>query len=164
MAVSGRSYNIIRMSKMKTGAILCAGAILLSCCAPTQAQDMKFLMTFVGNTTSNNANGSLISVPMTEQAWLNDSARFGGRSTTRGMAVVYHVNADSLGDSIEVIDTKTGEVLNKMFSLYFGEDSSLGRTGITNAVGTKVKKIHYVYTYQNSHSVGAAILAESFYK
>src|SRR5437660_144262 len=125
MEISQRGYNIIHMSKMNTGAVLCAGAMLLACCAPTQAQDMKFLMTFVGNTTSNNASGSLTSVPMTEQAWLNDAARFGGRSSTRSMAVVYHVNADSLGDSIEVIDTKTGEVLNKMFSLYFGEDASL---------------------------------------
>jgi hypothetical protein len=127
------------------------------------AQDLKFQLTCTGNCVSNDASGKLVSRPINTQTWLHEFAVANGLSTSRGLSVIYHVAAEDLGDRIEVINSSTGDLVGSAFLLFFGESTDLGRVAITNNFNTQVKKIHYVYTYQNSHSMGSALLTERFY-
>ncbi len=135
------------------------------------AQNYKFEITFNGLCVSNAVSG-------------RDAGKFAaGRYTTasilapyaaannlslKDVALIYHLNSDPEGDSIEVINRANGAVLGKPYSLLFGDDyngpQNLGRMGLTNNFGTQVRKIHYVYTSQNSHSMGACLLSEHFDK
>lgn len=93
---------------------------------------------------------------VTQQTILEEIARRANLPTTEGMMLAYHVNGNELGDTIDVIDSRTGRVLDTYIGLYFGQ--SFARIGVTNSAGTEVKRIDYVYTKQDSHSMGAALV------
>ena len=134
--------------------------VLLLLLAPLRspAQNFKLLLTFHGTCLSNNAAGQFVSRAVSQRNWMRDFANTVGLTNLSAMTVVYHVNADERGDIIEVVDAKTGLVLDTPFLLFFGQDASLGRVALTNSVGNQVRIIQYVYTHQNKYSMGAALL------
>jgi len=45
--------------------------------------------------------------------------------------------------------------------LYFGED--FGRTALLSKSGQQMKRLEYIYTDQNSHSLGSALLTDYYF-
>jgi len=90
------------------------------------------------------------------------------------MALVYHILGDTgHGDTIEVWNKNSRSFLTTMFGLYFADnfpDTTLGRSAITNSVGTQHLRLDYVYmfngtelTYPNGHSMGACFTTKRFF-
>jgi hypothetical protein len=60
-----------------------------------------------------------------------------------------------------VINRTNGTTLGTIFGLYFGED--FGRMALLSASGKQLKRIEYVYTDQNSHSLGSVLLTDCYF-
>ncbi len=127
-----------------------------------QSQGTRFLMSISGSCLSNAPSGYLGVRYFNTQSMLKDFAAAGGIANPNSLALIYHLGSDVRGDSIEVVNAGTGQLLDTPFLLYFGDDQSLGRMALTNSFHTQVAKIHYVYTDQNSHSMGSCLLRERF--
>ena len=116
-----------------------------------------------------NAAGKLAGTPITDQTLLQDRARLGGITNLSTVAIVYHLNGNPLGDTVDVVSSSNGQVLTTEFGLYFGSDSSLGRTAVTNAAQTQQIRADYIYTssgstytFGNNDSVGLSITTKNF--
>lgn len=120
----------------------------------------RFYLTFRGTCWTTEASGRMTGHSVTEQAWLADYAETHGIQNAKSLAAVYHVNGDDRGDVIEVIDKKSGTVLDSLFGLFFGQ--SYDRMALTNSDGTMIKNIEYVYNHQIDHSVGSALVSSQF--
>jgi hypothetical protein len=48
-----------------------------------------------------------------------------------------------------------------LFGLYFGE--SFGRMALLSGSGQQLRRIEYIYTDQNSHSLGSALLTDYYF-
>jgi hypothetical protein len=156
---------------MKT--ILAVGACLatgLAFNAHAQTyQEYQFI--FSGTVYKTNALGNIVSTHITEQTLLADRARQGNITDLSSISMVYHINGNSLGDTVEVISNATGQTLATEFGLYFGSDGALGRTAVTNLLQMQQRRIDYIYTfdnstytYANSDSVGAAFTYKDYVK
>ena len=131
-----------------------------------------FHMTFRGTCYQTNANAQFVSTPITEKDLLLAAAQAGGSSDISTMALVYHVmGSTTYGDTIEILDVNTHQILATLFGLFFGDDASLGRSANTNSTLTEVRREDYIYmfdnttyTYQNSggHSMGASFTTKRF--
>jgi hypothetical protein len=60
-----------------------------------------------------------------------------------------------------VINRNDGTTLNTLFGLYFGE--SFGRQSLLSASHRQMKRLEYIYTSQNDHSLGSALLTDYFF-
>lgn len=118
-----------------------------------------FKLIFKGTCQETNSSGRVITRAVTDQTWLRDFAREKGLTSIRNLAISYHVKASELGDQIEVINARTGEVQGSVFGLFFSE--AFGRTGLTNASATQTMTLPYLYTSQDSHSLGAAVVTKT---
>ena len=65
--------------------------------------------------------------------------------------------AIKLGDTVEVINASTGQVLDTYFSLSWRRHRAWEESRLK---GQQRKKIDYIYTKQNSHSMGAAFVSK----
>jgi hypothetical protein len=117
---------------------------------------------------TNPATGNIVATPITDQTLLADRAQAGGITNLSTVAIVYHINGDPKGDTVEIWNTN-GTQLTFEFGLWFGDDASLGRTALTNASQTEIRVVQYVYTldsstytYANSDSLGAAFITKRF--
>jgi hypothetical protein len=160
---------------MKTlGLLACCCALLLGSevCSRAQAPYL-FNLTFRGAVYQTNTSGQVIGTPLTETNLLLAAAQAGGTSDISSMALVYHIMGDtSHGDTIEVWDKNTRAPLTTLFGLYFADnwpDPNLGRSAITNNIGTQMRRLDYIYmfgntefTYPNSHSMGASFTTKRF--
>lgn len=137
-----------------------APLLVALCCLGTSLAQApgKFLITFRGTAYEKAPSGNLVPTPITEKTLLEDAARAGGVTDLSTLALVYHVNGSSFGDTIDVVDSRTGVPRTTLLGFFFGEDRSLNRTAITNAAGTQVRRIDYLYTRQNSHSMGTGLV------
>lgn len=163
---------------MKVCAVLVLATILSATALQAQGQaPYLFRMTFRGTAYETNANNQVVGVPITEKDILLGAAQAGGSSDISSLALVYHIMGDvQHGDTIEVWDVNTRQMLTTLFGLYFGDDSlgtytPLFRTALTNSVQTAVRREDYIYmfdnttyTYQNpgGHSMGACFTAKRF--
>ena len=155
------------MKKLIAGLTL---ALLWTACdaqAQTTYGEYKFI--FSGTAYQTNAAGTMVGTHITDETLLADRARLGGITNLSTISLVYHINGGSLGDTVEVISNSTSQTLTTEFGLYFGSDSELGRTAVTNLTQTQERRIDYVYTfdnstytYENDDSVGAAFTYKSF--
>lgn len=135
---------------------LVGGCIFLA--VNVQAQN-HFKLVFRGTCVQTNGAGKAVTKNITEATWLKDFARENALPSTKNLGISYHLNADEKGDQIEVINKKTGEVYGNVFGLFFSE--AFGRTGLTNSTGTQTKTLQYLYTGQDSHSLGAAVVTKT---
>src|SRR5262249_32227446 len=122
-----------------------------------------FRMTFRGTCYQTNTSGVVVATPVTEQTLLQDAAMAGG-ADWHTLALVYHVQGSSFGDTIDLVDAASGAVDTTLYGLFFGDNTvrDLGRTALTNSLGTEVRRLDYVYTSQNSHSMGACFTTKRF--
>jgi hypothetical protein len=128
--------------------------------------EYKFI--FSGMAYETNASGKLAATPITDQTLLQDRARLGGITDLSTISIVYHINGNPLGDTVDVISNANGQVLVTEFGLYYGSASSLGRTAVTNATQTQQMRADYIYTsngstytFDNNDSVGLSITSKN---
>jgi hypothetical protein len=127
------------------------------------AQTYLFRMTLRGTCYQTNAAGNIVTTPITETTLLQQAAQAGGVDPST-LAIVYHIQGSSFGDTIDVVNASSGAVATTLYGLFFGDDSvqALGRTALTNSPGNEVRRVDYIYTSQNSHSMGASFTTKRF--
>jgi len=147
--------------KITTGLALLT-LIGLSWNASAQSQFL-FRITIRGTCYQTNASGNIVASPITETTLLQQAAQAGGVDPST-LALVYHVQGSSFGDTIDVVNASSGAVATTLYGLFFGDDSvqALGRTALTNSIGNLVRRVDYIYTSQNSHSMGASFTSKRF--
>src|SRR5688572_7115945 len=156
------------MQRVKTLAAILVVSVLCLAVGFTQEQPRVYKLAFKGMAYQRDGSGNIVGVPLTEQLLL--SARTGGY--TQDLAVAYFIDGDAgRGDTIEIVNTITGAKHGLLFGLWFGDDRSmkLGRTALTNAALTEIRRVDQVFTLdnsiyssQNAHGVGTSFVAKRF--
>jgi len=159
---------------MKSFLTLCA-ALPVLLASPAMAQN-EFYVTFRGTVWRTNSVGNLTPSPITEQDLLLAAAQAGGRPDASGLYLIYHVQANSLGDTIDVVDASGGGgfYLN-YFGFYFGEatQNTPDRVALTNSTDTMVRRIDHIYTQTatfytspnpGGHDMGTGFITKRFMK
>ena len=133
----------------------------------TQQQPKVYRLAFKGTAYQRDGTGNLVGVPLTEHSLI--SARAGD---TNNLALAYILDGDTgRGDTIELVNTATGARQGMFFGLWFGDDRpmQLGRTALTNATQTEIRRVDQVFTLdnstyssQNGHGVGTSFVAKRF--
>jgi len=150
------------MNTAKLSAVVFLAGILPTFNAFPQSAYL-FRMTFRGTCYQTNTTGTVVATPVTEQTLLQDAGAAGGVDW-HTLALVYHVQGSSFGDTIDVVDAASGAVDTTLYGLFFGDNTvqDLGRTALTNSPGTEVRRLDYIYTSQSSHSLGACFTTKRF--
>ncbi len=154
-------------------ALLAALPVLLA--SPAIAQN-EFYVTFRGTVWRTNSLGNLTPNPITEQDLLLAAAQAWGRPDATGLYLIYHVQGNGLGDTIDVVDSSGGSnfYLN-YFGFYFGEatPSTPDRVALTNSTDTMVRRIDHIYTQTptfytspnpGGHDMGTGFITKRFMK
>jgi hypothetical protein len=153
--------------------LLAALPVLLA--SPAMAQN-EFYVTFRGTVWRTNSVGNLTPYPITEQDLLLAAAQAGGRPDATGLYLIYHVQANSLGDTIDVVDASGGNGFYvNFFGFYFGEatPSTPDRVALTNSTRTMVRRIDHIYTQTatfytspnpGGHDMGTGFITKRFMK
>lgn len=130
--------------------------LILLCLLVEYSATAQYHLQFIfrGKTYETNASGKIEARPLTEQTIMKEIGQRIGVTDISGWKMVYHIGGHELGDTIEIVDAQTGRTLDTIFGLYFGE--AIGRVALKDGTGTEEKRIDYIYTRQNSHSMGAA--------
>jgi hypothetical protein len=136
-------------------------AVFLMVASGAQAQN-QLVFVINGSTATTDSNGHIVSKPVNNQTLLMDYAKANGLgSNISGLALAYHLGGNELGDTIDVINRTNGATVFTLFGLYFGE--SFGRTALLSSSGQQLRRIEYIYTHQNSHSLGSALLTDYYF-
>ena len=134
--------------------------------AETNTGPMEFQWTFRGLCYQTNAAGKIISTAVTDKTLLREKAAAAGITDLKSLALVYHIKGDVLGDTVDVINATNGAVLGEhVLGFYFGDydrGQNLGRMALTNSAVTEVRRIDYIYTPQNGHSMGSAFTTKRY--
>lgn len=125
------------------------------------AHAQKLQMTLSGTCATLDGQGHIVSTAINNQTLLQAAATAGGLRDTSTLGLAYHINGNSLGDTIEVINRTTGATLTTLYGLYFGE--SFGRQALLSSSHRQMRRVEYIYTDQNSHSLGSALLTDYFF-
>jgi hypothetical protein len=138
--------------------IVCAVFLTVGFSARGQNQ---LVITLKGSSATLDSDGHIVSKPINNNTLLSEFARTHGYGTnTSHLGLAYHLGGDQLGDTIEVINRTNGSVVFTLFGLFYGED--FGRTFLVSSSGQQLRRIEYIYTSQNSHSVGTAALTDYY--
>ena len=146
---------------MKTTRLLPCACLLLPLIAFSARAQSQLPIVINGSCATTDSSGHIISTPINNGTLLRDFARAHGVAGTSGLALAYHLGGNDLGDTIEVINRTNGASVFTLFGLYFGE--SFGRTALLSGSKRQLKRIEYIYTDQNSHSLGSALLTDYYY-
>jgi hypothetical protein len=163
-------FDCISMNTTKAWTACLAALVLSRGGAHAQYSMYKFV--FNGMAYKTNAAGNVAPMPITDQTLLADRAARGGITDLSTVAIVYHINGDFRGDTIDIINVTNGAVLTRQFGLWFGSDNTYLRTAVTNAAQTEIRRVDYVYTTDYStytsppfdHSLGWAFTTKQFVK
>jgi len=165
----GRSLFIVQAMKMTKAFAIAAITLMLGGTGAVAQSYSEYKFIFSGTSYQTNAVGKLVGTPITDQTLLQDRARIGNITDLSTVSIVYHINGNSLGDTVDVVSNSTGQVLVTELGLFYGSYGGLGRTAVTNAAQTEVRRMDYIYTFNNStytfnndDSVGCSITSESF--
>ncbi len=128
---------------------------------PAQSQSL-YVFTYAGTRSSTDSNGVIVTTPMNNQSLLQEFAANNGITNTSWLGLAYHVNGnmDFSGDTIDVINRTNGVVVGTIFGFFYGE--AFGRMALLSGSGRQLKRIEYVYTSQNSHSLGSVLLTDYY--
>jgi hypothetical protein len=147
------------------GAILAACALSGTALAQTPT---VYKLAFKGTAYLRDGTGNLVGVPLTDQVLIAD--RFGGTVPTN-IVMAYILDGNERGDTVEIVDSSTGANHGLVFGLWFGDDRTavLGRTALTNATQTEIRRVDQLFTLvnttyssENSHGVGSSFVAKRF--
>jgi hypothetical protein len=148
---------------MNTAMLRVALCLLVMSPLGARAQAFMFRITLRGTCYQTNTTGVVVATPITEQSLVQDAAAAGGVDW-RTFALVYHVQGSSFGDTIDVVNASSGVVATTLYGLFFADNTiqALGRTALTNNFGTEARRLDYIYTSQNSHSMGACFTTKRY--
>jgi hypothetical protein len=155
---------------MTSAKLLAAWSGCIWLCQASCLAQSPFLynLTMQGTCYQTNSTGNFVATPLTEKILVADAAAKGGVNPS-SIALMYHLENSGLGDTLDFVDVNTGSTLVNLIGLYFGDDSTLGRTAATNSTQTEIRRLDYVYTQQNttytsynSHSMGSAFTVKRF--
>lgn len=146
---------------MKIKQLLPTICVLFSAFALSASAQSQLPIVLNGFCATTDANGHIISKPLNNGTLLSDFAQANGLTNASGYVLSYHLGGNELGDTIEVINRTNGASAFTVFGLYFGE--SFGRTSLLSGSHQQLKRIEYIYTDQNSHSLGSALLTDYYY-
>ena len=142
-------------------------ALLLFAAAAQAADPFLYNFVFKGLAYSRDSDGNIVSETITERTLLEDRAAMGGVNPNT-LAIVFHLNGDEKGDTVEIVNSN-GVKQAFVFAFFFGSDASLGRTALTNAARTEIRRVDQVFTLENSnyssqngHGVGSVFLTKRF--
>jgi hypothetical protein len=141
-------------------ALATAAVCLLTCCATLAGPEFQFR--FKGTGWQTNGSGQVTSAPMTEQTILKERAAAGGVTDLSTLAIVYHVQGNAIGDTLDIVNPNTGAVLDTVIGFYFGD--SFNRASFSNRSGTQERRIDYIYTDQNNHALGSTLTLKIYKK
>jgi hypothetical protein len=144
--------------KITTRLLWCAVLMLAGSSAFGQN---KLQIIIKGSCSTLDTNGHIVSVPVNNHSLLQDFAQSHGVSDLSTLGLAYHVGGNDLGDTIDVINRTDGSTVYTLFGLYFGE--SFGRTALLSGSGKQLKRLEYIYTDQNSHSLGSVLLTDYYF-
>jgi len=151
--------------KQRLSLAVVAAAIVLCAFSAFGQYEYKFL--FKGLAYETNSSGNIVATPITEQTLLQDRATAGGVTDLSTIALVYKINGDDKGDTVEIVSSSNGSRLAFEFGFWFGSDPSLQRSALTNATQTEQRRVDYIYTLEtatyicvNTHSSGAAFVTK----
>lgn len=144
-----------------TLAILAPGIADSAPATNAPASPTEFLWTFSGLCYETNAAGAIIVKRVSQATMLAEACAAAGVSV-EGKAVVYHVNGSVFGDTVDIVSRTNGAVLQNLLGYFYGVDASLGRVSLSNGNSKQVKEIDYIYTSQNSHSMGASFTSKTY--
>jgi hypothetical protein len=119
-----------------------------------------WVLSYTGTSTSGSTNqNSLVTVPVTEDTFIQNCASNSGVSTA-DLVLVLHANANELGDTLEVINRNDPNLFRcEVFKLAYNFSGSPSQS-YTNAAGTVLKRWAYVFSADGGHSRGSAIINE----
>ena len=121
---------------------------------------------FRGICYQTNAAGKIVTSVVTDKTFLRERAAAAGITNLKSLALVYHVDGDTFGDTVDVIDATNGAVLgDHVLGFFFGDfdaGQNLGRLALTNSALNEVRRIDYIYTPQNGHSMGSAFTTKHY--
>jgi hypothetical protein len=151
---------------MKLSSLLYAApAMVLLCQATTSAQQLyQVVITGTSSTTDN--TGKIVSRTSNNQTLLQEFAKNQGATDISFLALAYHMKAagdSAVGDTIDVINRTNGTYYATLIGFYFGEDPALGRTQLLSGSNRQQRRIEYIYTSQNSHSMGSALITNYYW-
>jgi hypothetical protein len=136
--------------------LFCAALSLLMLAGFSARAEYMLMWSFKGVSYETNASGNVTTTVVTDQTILQEKCTLGGISTN-GLALVYHLGGGfNYWDSVDIVHVSDGSVVTSVLGYYFADDASLGRAAITNGTQTEYRRLDYIYTDQNSHSMGAA--------
>jgi len=139
--------------------VMCALFLMIGFSAQAQNQ---LVFVIKGSCATLDSNGHIVSQPVNNQTLLTDYAQANGLGTNiSGLGLAYHVGGNELGDTIDIINRTNGATVFTLFGLYFGE--SFGRMALLSGSGQQLRRIEYIYTDQNSHSLGSALLTDYYF-
>ena len=120
-----------------------------------------YQMALSGTVWTTNSTGHILPYYINNRTLLKQVADADGITDFSSWALAYHVGGNALGDTIDIINRTDGTVFTTLYGLYFGE--SFGRMSLLSASGKQLKRIEYIYTDQNSHSLGSAFLTDYYF-
>ena len=132
--------------------------------APAQTVATNLLVfNFAGTSSTTDSNGVIVVTPQNNHTLLQNFATSRGVTDFSWLGLAYHIkgNTDFNGDTIDVINRTNGATVATLFGLYYGED--FGRMALRSSSGRQLKRIEYVYTDQNSHSLGSVLLTDYYF-
>ena len=138
---------------------LCLLSALAICSSTTVFAQYEYYFTFRGVCSQVSSSGNISTTSISDKTLLKDIAQAGGITDLRSVALVYHIGGNGLGDTVDVVNSANGQALDTVFGFYFGE--AFGRQAVTNANGNVVRRLDYIYTKQNDHSLGSALVTKS---
>ena len=130
-------------------------------------QEYKFLFNGLAyEVPTNSTSGNIVATPITDLTLLQDRVNTGGGNIST-LSLVYKINGDDKGDTVEVVNNSDGSRAAFQFGFWFGSDPTLERSALTNSTQTEQRRVDYIYTLetatyicQNSHSSGAAFVTK----
>jgi hypothetical protein len=136
-------------------------AMLLVGVWPAQAQYL-FSVTFRGTNYQADASGKIVPLQTTEDSILKEIAERHGIADPKTLALIYHIQGSGFGDTIDAVYANSGASVQTFLGLFFGDDPTLDRLALTNAAGTEIRRLDFLYTDQNTHSMGVGFTTKRF--
>lgn len=151
---------------MKIRPILYAIPAIVLLCQATSPAQVLYQVVFNGTSSTTDSTGKIVTRTTNNQTLLQDFAKNQGVTDISYLALAFHMKMpgeSSLGDTIDVINRTNGTFYATLIGFYFGEDSSLGRSGLISGSHRQQRRVEYIYTDQNSHSMGSALITNYYW-
>lgn len=137
------------MKSPKSLLVAILGLAVLSATA-AHAQE-KFQIKFRATVRGTNDSGRIFKARQTERTLIRECATDEGVTNRRPLVLAYNIGGDLNGDVIEVVNKSSGEVICQKLRLLFPKT-------LTNGDESQVDQFVYVFTDQQSESVGSGIV------